>query len=127
MFILRIISVLADISVALSGVLFYVMMFSNVANEKKSIKKFKLAQLWLVKFGLISTAVGGLINAGVSITSVINPPVTEVVLNIGLASLFIWASMYHLNRFAVVKVNWFNPPKSSRKKHESIHSNIQRQ
>lgn len=57
--------------------------------------KFGTVQRWIVKSGLALIAAGSLFN----FLTMSVPPVTEVILNVGLAIIFLWAAVFHYNHF----------------------------
>lgn len=102
MWILRIIDIVTNLCITMGGIIFYLILFSNVENGKKSIKRFNIRQIWLIKIGLLCMIIGGIINAA---DTSFNP--LTVVLDVGLGLLFVWAPLYHLNRMNIISIKGF--------------------
>lgn len=65
--------------------------------ENSLVHKMSLPYNWGLKFALTFCTAGSLLNA----LSLGELPYDGVFLNIGLASLFVWASIFHYQRFVV--------------------------
>jgi len=64
-------------------------------SQNSTIHKFSLPKLLALKTGLSICTVGALYNT----LTFSDPPLSEVILNTGLATLFTWASLFHHDRF----------------------------
>lgn len=61
--------------------------------------KFGNIERWIVKSGLCLVSAGALFN----FLTMSVPPFTEILLNIGLAVLFLWATVFHYAHFVKKK------------------------
>lgn len=66
--------------------------------QNSIIHKFSLPKSLALKTGLSLCTVGALYNT----ITFSDPPLSEVILNTGLATLFTWASLFHHERFVKV-------------------------
>jgi len=87
-----IINVLANLTLFTSALMFYIYIFGD---EEKAVAKLNITKLFLLKMGIISIICGSFFNA----VTLSNPPVYEVVLNMGLGMLFYWAYDFHRKIF----------------------------
>ena len=88
-------SAITSINLLCNGVLtasmvcFYVLLFRS----ESVVHKWPLIGHWSLKFGLVLSGSGALLNC----LTLSTPPVSEVLLNAGQASLFSWAVYFHSN------------------------------
>ena len=68
---------------------FYIILFRS----ESVVHRWPLVGHWLLKCGLVLSGSGALFNCLILST----PPISEVVLNAGQASLFAWAVYFHQN------------------------------
>jgi hypothetical protein len=80
---------------------FYIMLFSKIGKGHKAVDSFPATAHWLVKVGLALTTAGSFLN----LLTLSSPNITEVIMNIGLGALFVWAALYHAKKFSVIKLN----------------------
>lgn len=78
---------------------FYIMLFSNIGKGHKAVDSFPATSHWLVKVGLAFTVTGAFLN----LVTLSTPYLTEITLNFGMGTLFIWAALYHAKKFRVIK------------------------
>lgn len=97
---LTLLNFISNVLIFLGGGTFYIMLFSNIGKGHKAVESFPATSHWLVKVGLALTATGAFLN----LITLSTPPVTEVVLNLGLGGLFTWAAIYHAKKFRVIKL-----------------------
>lgn len=90
--ILTIINLLCNIVLCGAGTAFFLAIFTR---ESSAVHKWKALHHWTLKIGLSSFIAGSLFN----ILTCSTPPWTEVVLNIGLAFIFVWATLFHYKFF----------------------------
>lgn len=64
-----------------------------------AIYKYGQVQAYGLKFGLITICLGSLAN----LFTLSDPPFSELILNIGLAALFVWAAIFHYFVFVAKK------------------------
>jgi hypothetical protein len=72
--------------------MFYIYLFGD---GEKAIAKWNITKLFLLRIGIISIICGSFFNA----VTLWNPPIHEVLLNVGLALLFVWAYDFHRRIF----------------------------
>lgn len=89
---LTIVNAIASLFVCAAMSLFFVFIFGN---DLSAINKLPKTEVLFVKFGLAACTAGSLLG----LVSTHEPSISEVMFNIGLASLFTWAAIYHYNRF----------------------------
>lgn len=85
-----------NIVVFISMLAFIIFCFGR---EDSTIYKYGSFQAYGLKFGLVTICLGSLSN----VLTLSNPPFTEIILNIGLAALFLWAAIFHYFVFIVKK------------------------
>jgi hypothetical protein len=86
------VNVLANLTLFTSALMFYIYIFGD---EDKAVAKLNITKLFLLRVGVISIICGSFFNA----VTLWNPPLPEVVLNVGLAVLFYWAYDFHKKIF----------------------------
>jgi hypothetical protein len=64
-------------------------------NSSSVVHKWPLIHHWSLRVGLSAFVAGAFLNA----LTLSNPPVTEVLMNVGLALIFIWAVIFHYRKF----------------------------
>lgn len=89
--ILMLINAFCNVVICISVSAFIVFVFGRL----DLTQKFGIVQKWIVKSGLSLVAAGSLFN----FVTLSEPPFTEVLLNIGLAILFLWAAIFHYTHF----------------------------
>jgi len=85
-----------------NGVIFLsILMFIVFVFGRKNSRVYQYGnfQAFMLKFGLVSICVGSFLN----ILTFSNPPYTELVLNIGLAAVFLWGAAFHYLAFVAKK------------------------
>lgn len=92
------INLLANIGITLGGMAFYVMLFTKIGDGVKQIDQFGKASYYTIKLALALVVAGSLLNVLLRTT----PPITEVVMNCGLALIFVWAALWHGKKFGVI-------------------------
>jgi hypothetical protein len=90
--ILQIINEIASLLVFVNATLFYIFIFGR---EIAIIERLPTWEKWLLRVGLALPAVGSFYN----VLYVSYPPFSEIIINVGYASLFTWASIFHYNHF----------------------------
>ena len=85
------INVVASLVTFINMLAFYLMVFGD---ENKLTKRPMYEQL-MVRVGLLTIACGTFLN----ILIWAYPPINEIIINIGLAVIFTWASMFHYHVF----------------------------
>ena len=88
----QIINELANIIICATTTLFYIFVFGR---EVKAIAKLSAIEQWMLRVGLALPAVGSLYN----VLTAQFPPIPEILMNVGWASLFLWASIFHYKTF----------------------------
>jgi hypothetical protein len=89
------INAFCNVVICLSVTAFIVFVFGRL----DLTAKFGIIQRWIVKTGLSLVAAGALFN----FITLSNPPFTEIVMNVGLAILFLWAAIFHYTHFVKKK------------------------
>ena len=79
--------------------------------QSSKLNKLPWYESYLVKLGLGFCAAGALLNA----LTLSNPAWTEILLNCGLAILFIWASYFHYKEFVCTSTMKKKKNKSNKK------------
>ena len=85
------INVIASLATFINMVAFYLMVFG----DENKISQRPLWEQYFVRIGLLTIAFGTFIN----IMVMAFPPINEIIINIGLAFLFTWASIFHYKVF----------------------------
>lgn len=96
-----ILNFIANGCILLGAGTFYIMLFSKIGKGHKAVESFPATSHWLVKLGLSFTASGALLN----LVTLSSPNFSEVLLNLGMGGLFVWAAIYHAKKFRVIKVS----------------------
>lgn len=89
---LLIINFASNIIMTISGTVFFLLIYGN---ENSLVHKWKFLQHWSLKFGLATMTCGSLLGVLVNW----QPPFHVVFLNVGLASIFTWTSIFHVKLF----------------------------
>jgi len=89
---LQAINEIANLLVCGNATLFYIFVFGRQVSR---IDKLPLAEKILLRIGLALPAVMGLWN----VLYMSYPPTTEIIMNVGYACLFTWASIFHYKQF----------------------------
>ena len=93
--ILTLINAFCNVVICLSVSAFMVFVFGRL----DVTAKFGIVQKWIVKLGLALVSAGALFN----FITLSKPPFTEILMNIGLAVLFLWAAVFHYTYFVKKK------------------------
>ena len=83
---------LANLLICVNATLFYIFIFGR---DVKALARLTLAQQLMLRTGLAIPALGALYN----VLTGQYPPIPEIVINIGYASLWTWASIFHYTQF----------------------------
>jgi hypothetical protein len=83
------INLLCNSILTASMVCFYILLFRS----DSVVHRWPLIGHWMLKLGLVLSGSGALFNC----LTLSTPPISEVVLNAGQASLFTWAVYFHQN------------------------------
>ena len=95
--ILTLINAFCNVVICISVCAFMVFVFGRL----DVTAKFGAIQKLIVKSGLALIAAGSLFN----FITMSRPPFTEILMNIGLAVLFLWAAVFHYTYFVKKKNN----------------------
>jgi hypothetical protein len=95
---LRSINLIANTLITLGGTAFYLMLFTRIGNGAKQIDRFSRVSYYSIKASLALVITGAFLN--VLIQTV--PPMTEVLMNAGLGGIFVWAALWHGQKFGVI-------------------------
>lgn len=88
----QIINEIANILVFVNATLFYIFIFGR---DIKAINKLSITEILLLRCGLAIPSLGSLYN----VLTTQYPPTPEIVINVGYACLFTWASIFHYKTF----------------------------
>ena len=83
---------LANLLICVNATLFYIFVFGR---DIKALARLTLIEQVMLRTGLAIPALGALYN----VLTGQYPPIPEIIINIGYASLWTWASMFHYNTF----------------------------
>lgn len=89
---MQIINELANLLICVNATLFYIFVFGR---DIKALARLNLAEQIMLRTGLAIPAIGSLFN----VLTAQYPPIPEILINIGYASLWTWASIFHYNTF----------------------------
>ena len=89
---MQIVNEIANILIFVNATLFYIFVFGR---EVKALAKLNKAEQIMLRVGLSIPAIGALYNVLVAQY----PPIPEIIINVGYASLWTWASLFHYNTF----------------------------
>ena len=89
---MQIINELANLLICVNATLFYIFVFGR---EVKALARLNVVEQLMLRIGLSIPALGALYN----ILTIQYPPIPEIIINIGYASLWTWASMFHYKQF----------------------------
>lgn len=87
-----ILNIIANLTLFSYSLLFYIYVFGD---DRKAIAKWHMTKLFLLRVGVISIICGSLYSA----VTLSDPEIGEVVLNVGLAMLFVWVYDFHKKIF----------------------------
>lgn len=90
--ILQLINEVANLFTLVNATLFYIFVFGR---EVKAIDRLPAYMQYMLRCGLALPALGGLYD----VLYMSYPPLNEIVVNIGYAFLWTWASIFHYNTF----------------------------
>jgi hypothetical protein len=85
---IQIINWLANVIFGGSLTAFYIMIYGD---ESKIVHRWPFVQNWTLRAGLIGMNLGALFN----VLTAPKPTLPELVLNVGLAFVFLWAFLFH--------------------------------
>lgn len=94
---ITVINFIANLTLTVGVMFFLVGVFGR---RSAKVEAMSFVERLLVKAALASTAAGGLLNC----LTLSTPGPTEVLLNVGLGLLFVWAAMFHWRYFVRPKV-----------------------
>jgi len=83
---------LANLLICVNATLFYIFVFGR---EVKALARLNVVEQLMLRTGLAIPALGALYN----VLTGQYPPIPEIIINIGYASLWTWASMFHYKQF----------------------------
>jgi len=83
---------LANLLICVNATLFYIFVFGR---DVKALARLTLIEQIMLRTGLAIPALGALYN----VLTGQYPPIPEIIINIGYASLWTWASMFHYKQF----------------------------
>lgn len=86
------VNLVCNILLTLSGASFYLMLYGNSSSV---VHRWPLIHHWSLRVGLSAFVAGAFLNA----LTLSNPPMTEVLMNVGLALIFIWGVTFHYRKF----------------------------
>jgi len=89
---MQIINEIANILIFINATLFYIFVFGR---EIKALARLNKMEKILLRVGLSIPSMGALYNVLVGQY----PPIPEIIIDIGYASLWTWASLFHYNTF----------------------------
>ena len=89
---MQIINEIANLLICVNATLFYIFVFGR---EIKALANLRLIEQAMLRVGLSIPALGALYNVLVAQY----PPIPEILINIGYASLWTWASIFHYRTF----------------------------
>ena len=113
-----VLNIIANTIICLGMTSFFVLLFGN---SHSVVHKWPVLQHWSLKTALVSIIATSAWNAmnvvykmviprGADVISHVETPIGEILMNCGLAGLFVWIVYFHYFHFMKV-----SPPKSSRK------------
>ena len=82
----------SNLVMCVSVIMMYVYLYGD---KTKVVHKWSFVGHWTLKLGLIGIILGSVLN----VLTLSDPPLTEVVLNVGLAMTFVWAYLFHRKMF----------------------------
>jgi hypothetical protein len=91
-----IINLIANVCITIGMTFFMIGVFGR---NNKTIEKLPKIEVILLKIALSATAAGALFN----VLSLSSPNISEIVLNVGLGTLFIWTAFFHWKYFVKKK------------------------
>lgn len=89
---LQLLNWVANIVLCASGTTFFLYIYGRGSS---AVHKFDLLTHWALKFGLAAFVAGSFF----SVITFSTPQESEVVMNVGLASIFSWAVLFHKKYF----------------------------
>jgi hypothetical protein len=92
-------NVFVNIVLTITSAMFYLMIFSNITPAFDASRMLTRASYWTVRVGLSFFVAGSLLAV------ITTPHVTfsQFARNIGMAVLFSWATVYHAERWGLVR------------------------
>ena len=94
---MNLLNVIACGTIGINATLFYIFVFGR---ENRRIKHLNFIELLFLRIGLIIIAIGGIYECLI----VDYPPNYQIIFNIGLAFVFMWAAIFHYKTF--IKSNY---------------------
>jgi len=89
---LQVINEIANLFIFVNATLFYIFIFGR---EIKALARLNIFETILLRIGLAIPSIGALWN----VLSAQYPLNVEIIINIGYAALFTWASIFHYKTF----------------------------
>lgn len=86
------INAIANLVIAISMVFFMIFVFGSNNKKINSLPKY---ESFLIKIGLSFVSCGSLL----SFITLSNPQTTEILMNVGLALVFLWGAFFHYKYF----------------------------
>lgn len=109
-----IVNLISNIILTISFTAFLIFLFGR---ENSLIHKLKSINTIAVKLGLSICTAGALYN----VLTLSCPPVSEVILNVGMAFVFCWAAWFHYRRFvSPVKATKNKVVRKKKKKNDKL-------
>lgn len=93
--VLTLINAIANVVITISISAFMVFVFGRLS----LMHKLPAYEKHTIKIGLALVAAGSLFNC----LTLSTPPISEIILNFGLAVVFLWAAIFHYNHFVKKK------------------------
>lgn len=93
-----VLNLIANLIMLFSMTMFIIGVFGR---HNETINKMHTVEQWLVKIALCATAAGAFFN----ILTLETPSFSDILLNIGLGLLFLWAAIFHWKYFINNKNN----------------------
>jgi RsiW-degrading membrane proteinase PrsW (M82 family) len=90
------INAIANLIITISLVFFIIALFGS---NNKTVNRLSIYEKIFIRIALSATCCGSLFN----MLTLSNPPLTEVILNVGLGLLFSWAVYFHWKYFILNK------------------------
>jgi hypothetical protein len=91
-------NVLANATMTLASLAFYLMLFSNAAPGINARQVFGTRSYWAVKIGLSFFVAG----SAFSTLAMYEATLPQFVRNVGTAILFAWAALFHARKWGVI-------------------------
>lgn len=89
---IQVIGFISNLMIVIGGSFFIIGIFGR---KSKTIESLPSIERWAVKIGLSLTVSGAFFN----VLNGMNPTISEVILDLGLGSVFVWAAHFHYKYF----------------------------